>query len=719
MQSRPFFFTVLGMVLVLSVAMLLRLLVWDWREFYPLGGDEQEYFNQALTLLREWRYEELRIMRPPLYPLFLAGNIVLFDSLLQNLRLVQAVVSTLTIIPIWLLTRELVRELPPATARPAPWIAAWLWALCYTLAATATELLSETLFLFGLATCFWLLLRTARAERFWRWALAAGLCLGALCLSRAAALPLLPLGMLWLPLARLRAAGKAMPRIDRLLLPAIIFALSAVLLIAPWTLRNYLTYGDLIIIDTTGAENLWLDNDPAGREAVKAQLYALGDDMAARQELAAERGAAVIAADPDAFFEKARGELLKFFALEYADDLQNRPAIWVPPLEIWLRLLLGDALWLLLLLAGSYGLLRHLFADASRRPGWLRFPGNPALLLGAWAAYTLLTILIFHVELRYRLPLYPVLLPYAALVLSDWAHADETLFPRARLAHFAALLVPLLWLSLTLLHQPYPLLALHLGAKQIELARADIALARGDLASARQSADSILLGDPDSALGQVILARIAIAEDDLPTAFEHLNRAIAILPAHPHAHLLRGDLLRKQGELEAAREELAYETNSLQDLQQWSWDRFVSGPYLKIEIGNGLDLGFVKGFHPAEAEGGRWTSATAQLRLYNSGLNRPRSLRLQLDSGRPSGADRPLVEVLINGELVETLEVAPGPAGYEIQVPVWQMLTADEFVVELRSPTFRPRDFDPTSPDGRRLGVFVAGAELVSVTDLP
>ena len=90
-----------------------------------------------------------------------------------------------------------------------------------------------------------------------------------------------------------------------------------------------------------GAENLWLDNnpsqrapqDPLGREAAKRQLYALGDDRAARQRLATSQGLTEIRTHPDWFAAKAWGETKKFFALQYFDDMRARREIWVPPLE--------------------------------------------------------------------------------------------------------------------------------------------------------------------------------------------------------------------------------------------------------------------------------------------------------------------------------------------------------------------------------------------------
>jgi len=137
------------------LALGLRLLVWHWHALYPLGGDEREYFEQALTLLRERRYEELQLMRPPLYTGFLAGSIVLFDSFVQRLRLVQAVIGALTVLPVYALTLRLFGN------RRVAFAAGLLLALSYTLAAAATELLSETLFLFGLALFCWLVVAAA------------------------------------------------------------------------------------------------------------------------------------------------------------------------------------------------------------------------------------------------------------------------------------------------------------------------------------------------------------------------------------------------------------------------------------------------------------------------------------------------------------------------------------------------------------------------------
>jgi hypothetical protein len=793
------------LLLVLVLALALRLLVWHWHTFYPLGGDEQEYFNQALTLLREHRYEELRLMRPPLYTLFLAGCIVVVDSFVHRLRLIQAILSTLTVIPVWLLTAEILRRYQAVSShssysshssqvwRMAPPIAATLCALSYTLADHATELLTETLFLLGLTTLLWLLVRaTARrheggdggedmtgqgsnggneqqeSPRLYS-ATLAGVVLGLLCLLRSVALPLLILGTLWLLLAPRPTATTSTPRAKRRARAApVLFVAAAMLVILPWTVRNYATYGSVILIDTTGAENLWLDNAPEGREAVKAQLYAMGDDRAARQQLAMQRGIQAMVEHPQHVVTKAGGELLEFFALEYTDDMLERRAIWVPPAEVWARLILGDGLFLLVLLGGTAGLWMRVRVHVPQtRAGMFPTISDPRWLLVPWVLYTLLTAMLFHVELRYRLPLYPVLLPYAAMTLIQATHTiratvrakvqkrkerkasrqekemawsnsvreaaarpaqrelrqEGCISPRRLLA--LVLHPALLVAVLIVLHAPYPALAWQLGRKHIHLGQAEQLLQQRDIGAARAAARAALATDPDSVLARVALARAAMLAGHNEQATPHLHEAIALLSAHPSPHLLLGDLLRQRGDLVAAREELSYETASLQDVQAWSWQWFTTTPTTTLPIGNGLDLGMIQGFY-ATAPGEHWRWTKEQARVQLAAVPPSSTLRLRLASGRPAAAPDPTLHIATSTGDTQTFQVVsgwntyslhlngpdtgPGPGAGPGMSPA--AVSMPRLIVELHSETFRPRSYDPTSGDGRSLGVMVDWVEV-------
>lgn len=667
-----------GLATLLVLGLVLRLAVWHWHELYPLGGDEREYFNQALTWLRGQGYHDLPLMRPPLYPVFLAVVFRLFDSQVQRVRLVQALVSEATIYLEWLLAYRALAGQPGRG--PIALAAAALIALNFTLAGNATELLTETVFLFGLCLVFVLLLSILNGSARTRsMALSAGVATGLLTLVRSVALPLLALG--GLVLLGGRTAGGARNGATG---AALLFVLAGALTIAPWTARNYLRFGKLILVDTTGPENLWLDNDPRGREAVKRELYALGDDRGARQALAMRRGVEAILADPPRFGAKVADEATRLVALQYWDDLRERPAIWVSPVEVWLRLLLGDGFWLILALAGGSGI-------------WL-LPRSLAILFVPWTAYVVATGLLFHVELRYRLPLYPVLAISAPLLLLRLGTLTKGRAWRSAGTGLTAALV----LGLMLLHRPYPTEAAMLIPKHWSLWRGDAATA--------------LRADPESALARVALARAELRTCDASArrcgeAERLLREAIAAKPAHPYAHLLLGALLHERGDVQGARRELQYETHSLEDLQHWLVAGYAPRGRPRVDIGDGLDLGEIEGFQPAE-DGYRWSKQQSVVWL--GGLERGSRLRLRLASGRPAGAAAVLVHLRLGGRPLAELAVGPDWQTFDVPLPPQPALggrARGAIALVIDAPTFRPRDLDRASDDNRRLGIKVDWVE--------
>jgi hypothetical protein len=337
---------------------------------------------------------------------------------------------------------------------------------------------------------------------------------------------------------------------------------------------------------------------------------------------------------------------------------------------------------------------------------------------------------VFHVELRYRLPLYPVLLPYAAFTLARLPRVRALRLTRQ--SAIAALSV-LLILGLLLLHRPYPVLAWHLAWKHGHLVRAEHSLQAGHTLPAVRSARAALQHDPDSVLARVAWAQAMLMANDTAGAAAMLHEASDLLPDHPLPHLLLGHLLREQGRLDAARQHLAYETASLQDVQAWTWEHvaLLTPPPAELDIGNGLDLGWIWGFHAAEANEGvtwRWTTGWARLRLsVPSGASTEHAglcdgyapgdvlLLLRMASGRPPAAPAPLVRISTipaTTQPLETIRVAPTWQAYLIKMP---QPAADQrsIIVDLRSSTFTPRDYDATSADGRTLGVMIDRAQLV------
>lgn len=676
-------------LLLFGVALVVRLTFWQWHEFRPLGGDEQEYLAQAVHWLQTREYRELQFMRPPLYTVFLSGSIVLVDSLVQSLRLVQVILSATLVFPVYGLTWSLWRSHRVAT------VAGLLVALDALVAAVATELLSETLFLWGMSFVIWGIIAVAQSQgrRRLGLAVAVGAGIGALALTRSVALPLAGLAGAWL----LANAVWRTPRGQwwSHMQAVLVMTVAALCVVLPWSARNTMTYGGFILIDTTGAENIWLDNEPQGREYAKTILYGMGDDRYGRQRLASARGVASIVADPLAFIQKMRHETGNFFRLTGFDDFATRRAIWVSPGELWSTLLLGDGLWLLLVGAGVLGL-------------WTAPRGNMQVdwrwVVVAWLLYGVLTVAIFHYEPRYRLVVYPVLWSYAAWWLC------HIRLPQARWRLAASMLVLGVLLGLTLRTTNYVAESWRLANKHIRLAQAESALADGDLARAEQLAWHVLEWDPPSALAYTLLAQVQLRQQQPAQAVALLDTALEHVPDHPWATVLRGVAYRELANVSAARRDFLAESSTRQDIQRQLWQfmpQIATAP-TALELGQGADLGWIWGFYPPESDGGRWSGATAHMRV--SVPASATHVRIWLASRRPDGAT-PLTATVVIADARQYIDVPTELTAVDIAVPTDSRGQMLEITVIVEP--FYPRTYDPQSADGRSLGVWVQGITTV------
>ncbi|MDO8690484.1 MAG: glycosyltransferase family 39 protein [Dehalococcoidia bacterium] len=188
---------------------------------------------------------------PPVYPFFLAGMMAISpnDAILAT-RIVQSVVSSLSILVTFYLARDISKHDGVAL------IAALLAALYPSFIAGALEVSTVTpevllVQLFALSMIRWL-----RNGRSWV-AGCAGLALGLLSLTRVPALLMAPLFLLWM----LRA-GRHRLR-GHLARDMAVFLAAIILIISPWTARNFLVQQAFVPVSTNGGVNFWIGNNPA------------------------------------------------------------------------------------------------------------------------------------------------------------------------------------------------------------------------------------------------------------------------------------------------------------------------------------------------------------------------------------------------------------------------------------------------------------------------
>ena len=238
-------------------------------------GDGPDYVSAARSLCVEHVYPErgnLPFFRAPGLPFFIAGVTGCETSRTRAIKYALAVCDALTVLLIFLIARGSLLAAAMAAFHPF-------------FIGAVTDIRGEPLFMMLLVAAIWLLLRGNPAF--------SGIALGLATLTRPTGLLCIPLFAIFaaiasgarakgaqtngaqassLPVRRL-PAGLSVHSAHRLeaggpaarmaaLLCALIFLLAASLTLAPWTIRNYVRFHELIPVNDAAGFNLWRGTNP-------------------------------------------------------------------------------------------------------------------------------------------------------------------------------------------------------------------------------------------------------------------------------------------------------------------------------------------------------------------------------------------------------------------------------------------------------------------------
>ena len=331
---------------------------------------------------------------PPVYPLFLAFTRRFFPSPDQIAKIIQLCLSTLTLLSLYGLTREVGGSTDQAT------LAALLMAIYPPVIFYSVDLTTTALeILFGLSG-IWLAIRMVRRNSA-RLAVAAGSLLSLAALTRSTWIVLIPLALLWAAWYHWRRWRQLIP-----------FALSAVITLAPWGLYNYVTHGVLTITSTNGGLNFWIGNNPqATGEYVfptdidRSLIMSVADLPEVQQDrFFYERGWEFIRSSPARFIQLSSRKL--WYYVFFRPNIGSNYESTALPLDLarwafvaaWLMLLLfallgvgalksnwREHLWLFLIWLSQAGLAMVYFAGT-------RFRAPFDVLVIIWAAAGLLSV---------------------------------------------------------------------------------------------------------------------------------------------------------------------------------------------------------------------------------------------------------------------------------------------------------------------------------------
>ncbi len=338
---------------------------------------------------RGYGFDEPTGITPPLYIFFLAALYRLFDSP-AAVRLVQTAMAAGGCVLLYAIGRRLFTH---TTALAAAGLLS-----VYPLAAYLAGLhLTENLFLLLVLAAMWQALRVEERPTVWS-AVGLGALAGLAALTRAVFLAFLPFLVLWAMIvwgARARRAYAV----------AATVVLTALAVISPWTVRNYLVFNTFVPVQSNGGMVFWAGNNPnadGGMVWPTARTwtatrppndgwYGWRDlTLAEENSLYMRTALAWIAENPGAYLQLLVRKLVRLYGVTRAADDHSLHV----PLVVW-------AVQVGFLLAAVAGLFMTFGS-------WKRL-ALPLLLV----VFVNITTLLFSGATRYAVPMLPSLALFA------------------------------------------------------------------------------------------------------------------------------------------------------------------------------------------------------------------------------------------------------------------------------------------------------------------
>jgi tetratricopeptide (TPR) repeat protein len=322
--------------------------------------------------------------------------------------------------------------------------------------------------------------------------------------------------------------------------------------IAPATIRNFVVSGDFVLISSNAGINLYIGNNPSADGGVTDDIRGVGrfrtcyDYPALVESLERKQGRALSASEVSAYFTREALRWIRENPLDFLRLTAWKAYLFWGPREIAhnkvvraerrystvLNTLPGNFLFVLgacivgvVLLAGDV----KLSADTpSATAELLRRRREVSVLLIALALTFFLSILPFFVSARYRVPLIPFLLVFAAYGLCRLGRMVVTSGQRRTGMAVAA------WIVLAALAgRPTPLKADEMAKWHADRGRAYMVLGQTGPAVEEFTQSVQLVGS--NAGNRVSLGVALIREGRFEEAVRQLRAALAIEPANPAA----------------------------------------------------------------------------------------------------------------------------------------------------------------------------------------
>jgi 4-amino-4-deoxy-L-arabinose transferase-like glycosyltransferase len=658
--------TVLGIGAIVLLALIVRLWIWSGQGragmIYP--GDQDEYYRGAIhLLLRGDYYDEGQWLRPPLTSMLLAGVFAFSGVNVPAAMLFQCVLSAATV----LLLAELARNI--WASQRAALVTALLAAVFLPYASYASQLLSETLFIFTIAAAL-LIFEVARGRGMpWRWLFAGGMAWGLSTLTRPVGLYAVPLLVAWAALEKYKN-GERHPLPLARSATALLIGFS--IIVAPWTARNYAVYHQLVLVDTNSGVSFWLGNLLEPNEGdLQAVWNRTLPDSAQREQAALQRAWSNIAREPLTFLSRLRYKTVSLWQLNTRLFVGNAPIGLTIDERSLSFALAADAEYITLMILALLGIV-------------LSIPGERNLALLIWPIYGSLLSAVSLGHPRLRLPLLITAFVYAALPLAHPRRIWERLrnAPRWRRA---GLVASLLTFALLIYSSAYG-----------RFAQSQFWLLVAHLGGGTTAIEQAIAAAPGNYLPYLAMAEAQLRHDDITGALASYDQAARLAPQNSTINLERLSLRRRLGDpagAQAAMQAIAAVGWDNNQTYEWAWQRIPAAAGERIDIAAPAP-GVMRGVSAVEydqressARSFRWIMRRAKIRLSLPGADR---LAVVLRADQPNTS----VSIVYQQQQVATLRVGTNWERFDIALPtatpphdLAQPSSADFALLEINAPT--------------------------------
>jgi 4-amino-4-deoxy-L-arabinose transferase-like glycosyltransferase len=353
----------------------------------PLVADEWMWTTWGAKVLpsEEVGFSPLKlrfVFHPPVYPYFIGIHSAIFGSLegtLAAVKVTQCLLGALLVLAVGRIGAVTFGD-------RAGLFAAAVTAFYPELVWFCSHLWAETVFAVVLWWGFERLLQ-ADTRGSVGVAAAAGVLFGVAILTRETVLYYLPVAAFWLAWRRSGGGRRA----------AILLA-TALLVVLPWTIRNWAIFKTFIPVSTAGAMNLWQGNTPLSRPEVYEEYWAVRGRVQKYHYTREKALEAIVARQPLWFIEKVRDEMPAYWAAH------GQPIVHMER-GAYKNIPRPAALTAIAVVLVPYLAVLVLFVV-----GIAALPrGRPAVLLLAFLLFYVLLHVVAHGYPRYRVPSLPVL----------------------------------------------------------------------------------------------------------------------------------------------------------------------------------------------------------------------------------------------------------------------------------------------------------------------